>query len=196
MNLILLGPPGCGKGTQAVNLVKKYDYYQLSTGDMLRDAVANETQTGKIVKDVLASGKLVDDELIIKIMEEKLIATKSKPGRIFDGFPRTLIQANELEGLLKRYQMKLDLVIELVVDQHSLFERIQKRAQDSEEKRDDDNSVIVKKRLEVYNKETKPIVDFYSSKYNLNKIDGMQSCLLYTSPSPRDRQKSRMPSSA
>ena len=175
MNLILLGPPGCGKGTQAVNLVKKYDYYQLSTGDMLREAVANETQTGKIVKDVLASGKLVNDELIIKIMEEKLIATKSKPGRIFDGFPRTLIQANELEGLLKRNQMKLDLVIELVVDQHSLLERIMKRAQESEEKRDDDNSVIVKKRLEVYNKETKPIVDFYSSKYNLDKIDGMQS---------------------
>jgi len=175
MNLILLGPPGCGKGTQAVNLVEKYDYCQLSTGDMLREAVANETQTGKIVKDVLASGKLVDDELIIKIMEEKLIATKSKPGRIFDGFPRTLIQANELEGLLKRYQMKLDLVIELVVDQHSLLERILKRAKESEEKRDDDNSVIVKKRLEVYNKETKPIVDFYSSKYNLNKIDGMQS---------------------
>ena len=175
MNLILLGPPGCGKGTQAVNLVKKYDYYQLSTGDMLREAVANDTQTGKIVKDVLASGKLVDDELIIKIMEEKLIATKSKPGRIFDGFPRTLIQANELEGLLKRYQMKLDLVIELVVDQHSLLERILKRAQESEEKRDDDNSVIVKKRLEVYNKETKPIVDFYSSKNNLIKIDGMQS---------------------
>jgi len=175
MNLILLGPPGCGKGTQAINLVKKYDYCQLSTGDMLREAVANETQTGKIVKDVLASGKLVNDELIIKIMEEKLIATKSKPGRIFDGFPRTLIQANELEGLLKRNQMKLDLVIELVVDQHSLLERIMKRAQESEEKRDDDNSVIVKKRLEVYNKETKPIVDFYTSKYNLDKIDGMQS---------------------
>ncbi|MEC7671202.1 MAG: adenylate kinase [Pseudomonadota bacterium] len=175
MNLILLGPPGCGKGTQAINLVKKYDYCQLSTGDMLREAVANETQTGKIVKDILASGKLVNDELIIKIMEEKLIATKSKPGRIFDGFPRTLIQANELEGLLKRNQMKLDLVIELVVDQHSLLERIMKRAQESEEKRDDDNSVIVKKRLEVYNKETKPIVDFYSSKYNLDKIDGMQS---------------------
>ena len=175
MNLILLGPPGCGKGTQAVNLVEKYDYCQLSTGDMLREAVANETQTGKIVKDVLASGKLVDDELIIKIMEEKLIATKSNPGRIFDGFPRTLIQANELEDLLKRNKMKLDLVIELVVDQHSLLERILKRAQESEVRRDDDNSVIVKKRLEVYNKETKPIVDFYSSKYNLNKIDGMQS---------------------
>ncbi len=175
MNLILLGPPGCGKGTQASNLVKKYDYCQLSTGDMLREAVANETQTGKIVKDVLASGKLVDDELIIKIMEDKLIATKSMPGRIFDGFPRTLVQANELEGLLKRNQMKLDLVIELVVDQHALLKRILKRAQESEEKRDDDNSVIVKKRLEVYNKETMPIVDFYSSKYNLNKIDGMQS---------------------
>jgi len=174
MNLILLGPPGCGKGTQAINLVKKYDYCQLSTGDILREAVANETQTGKIVKDVLASGKLVDDGLIIKIMEEKIIETKSKPGRIFDGFPRTLTQANELEGLLKRFQMELNLVIELVVDQHSLIERIMKRAQESEEKREDDNSVIVEKRLEVYNRETKPIIDFYSSKYNLNKIDGMQ----------------------
>ena len=174
MNLILLGPPGCGKGTQAVNLVKKYDYCQLSTGDILREAVANETKTGKIVKDVLASGKLVDDGLIIKIMEEKIIETKSKPGRIFDGFPRTLTQANELEGLLKRFQMELNLVIELVVDQHSLIERIMKRAQESEEKREDDNSVIVEKRLEVYNRETKPIIDFYSSKYNLNKIDGMQ----------------------
>ena len=173
MNLILLGPPGCGKGTQAVNLVKKYDYCQLSTGDILRESVANETQTGKIVKDVLASGKLVDDGLIIKIMEEKIIETKSKPGRIFDGFPRTLTQANELEGLLKRFQMELNLVIELVVDQHSLIERIMKRAQESEEKREDDNSVIVEKRLEVYNRETKPIIDFYSSKYNLNKIDGM-----------------------
>ena len=175
MNLILLGPPGCGKGTQAVNLVKKYDYSQLSTGDILREAIAKKTPTGKIVKEVLASGKLVDDELIIKIMEEKIIETQSKPGRIFDGFPRTLIQANELEGLLERNQMKLDLIIELVVDEHDLMQRIMKRAQESAEKRVDDNSVIVKKRLEVYNKETKPIVNFYSSKYNLNKIDGMQS---------------------
>ena len=175
MNLILLGPPGCGKGTQAVNLVKKYDYSQLSTGDILREAIAKKTPTGKIVKEVLASGKLVDDELIIKIMEEKIIETQSKPGRIFDGFPRTLVQANELEGLLERNQMKLDLIIELVVDEHDLMQRIMKRAQESAEKRVDDNSVIVKKRLEVYNKETKPIVNFYSSKYNLNKIDGMQS---------------------
>ena len=175
MNLILLGPPGCGKGTQAVNLVKKYDYSQLSTGDILREAIAKKTPTGKIVEEVLASGKLVDDELIIKIMEEKIIETQSKPGRIFDGFPRTLIQANELEGLLERNQMKLDLIIELVVDEHDLMQRIMKRAQESAEKRVDDNSVIVKKRLEVYNKETKPIVNFYSSKYNLNKIDGMQS---------------------
>ena len=175
MNLILLGPPGCGKGTQAVNLVQKYDYCQLSTGDMLREAVANETQTGKIVKEVLASGKLVDDALIIKIMGDKLIETKTKPGRIFDGFPRTLNQANELEGLLERNQMELNLVIELVVDQDSLMERIMKRAEESKEKREDDNSAIVQKRLEVYNTETKPIVDFYSLKYNLNKIDGMQS---------------------
>ena len=162
MNLILLGPPGCGKGTQALNLVKKFDYYQLSTGDILREAIANETQTGKLVKDVLASGKLVEDELIIKIMEEKIVETKFKPGRIFDGFPRTIIQANELEGLFKHHQMNLDLIIELKVDEHALMSRIIKRAEESVEKRADDNSDIVKKRLEVYNKETKPIVDYLS----------------------------------
>ena len=145
MNLILLGPPGCGKGTQALNLVNKFDYYQLSTGDILREAIANETQTGKLVKDVLASGKLVEDELIIKIMEEKIVETKFKPGRIFDGFPRTIIQANELEGLFKHHQMSLDLIIELKVDEHALMSRIIKRAEESDEKRADDNSDIVKK---------------------------------------------------
>ena len=175
MNLILLGPPGCGKGTQALNLVKKFDYYQLSTGDILREAIANETQTGKLVKDVLASGKLVEDELIIKIMEEKIVETKFKPGRIFDGFPRTIIQANELEDLFKHHKMNLDLIIELKVDEHALMSRIIKRAEESVEKRADDNSDIVKKRLEVYNKETKPIIDYYSTKYEISSIDGMQS---------------------
>ena len=175
MNLILLGPPGCGKGTQAANLVDKFNYCQLSTGDILREAVANETATGKIVKDVLASGRLVEDELIIKIMEEKIIKKKSGPGLIFDGFPRTLIQANELERLLERNQMSLDLIIELEVDEGALLERIIKRAEESREKREDDNSDIVKRRLEVYNKETRPIVDFYSSRYTLNKVDGMKS---------------------
>ncbi len=175
MNLILLGPPGCGKGTQAANLVDKFNYCQLSTGDILREAVANETATGKIVKDVLASGRLVEDELIIKIMEEKIIKKKSGPGLIFDGFPRTLIQANELERLLERNQMSLDLIIELEVDEGALLERIIKRAEESREKREDDNSDIVKRRLEVYNKETRPIVDFYSSRYTVNKVDGMKS---------------------
>ena len=127
------------------------------------------------MKDVLASGKLVEDELIIKIMEEKIVETKFKPGRIFDGFPRTIIQANELEDLFKHHQMNLDLIIELKVDEHALMSRIIKRAEESVEKRADDNSDIVKKRLEVYNKETKPIVDYYSTKYEINSIDGMQS---------------------
>ena len=127
------------------------------------------------MKDVLASGKLVEDELIIKIMEEKIVETKFKPGRIFDGFPRTIIQANELEDLFKYHQMNLDLIIELKVDERALMSRIIKRAEESDEKRADDNSDIVKKRLEVYNKETKPIVDYYSTKYEISSIDGMQS---------------------
>ena len=108
-------------------------------------------------------------------MEEKIVETKFKPGRIFDGFPRTIIQANELEGLFKHHQMNLDLIIELKVDEHALMSRIIKRAEESVEKRADDNSDIVKKRLEVYNKETKPIVDYYSTKYEISSIDGMQS---------------------
>ena len=117
----------------------------------------------------------MEDELIIKIMEEKIVETKFKRGRIFDGFPRTIIQANELEGLFKHHQMSLDLIIELKVDEHALMSRIIKRAEESVEKRADDNSDIVKKRLEVYNKETKPIVDYYSTKYEISSIDGMQS---------------------
>ena len=102
MNLILLGPPGCGKGTQATYIVEKYGFVQLSTGDMLREAIKNNTPTGQIVKDVLASGKLVDNELILQIMKDKIEETAVSPGRIFDGFPRTLAQAEGLNALLSK----------------------------------------------------------------------------------------------
>jgi adenylate kinase len=174
MNLILLGPPGCGKGTQATYLVEKYGYVQLSTGDMLREAIKNNTPTGKIVKDVLASGKLVDNELILQIMKDKIEETTASPGRIFDGFPRTLAQAEGLNALLSQNHLSIDLLIELVVDQEELFERIQKRASESASVRDDDNADILSKRLDVYNQETKPIISYYERDYFVNKIDGMQ----------------------
>jgi adenylate kinase len=175
MNLVLLGPPGSGKGTQSEFIVKEYGYCQLSTGDILRQAVTNQTSTGIIVKDILASGKLVSDELIIKIMEEKLSETQSMSGRIFDGFPRTIMQAKNLEELLYKNEMKLDLIIELSVDENILIDRITKRASESSEKREDDSIQVLKKRLDVYNLETRPIIDYYSSKYQLHKIDGMIS---------------------
>ena len=174
MNLILLGPPGCGKGTQATYIVKKYDFVQLSTGDMLREAIKNNTPTGQIVKDVLASGKLVDNELILQIMKDKIEETASSPGRIFDGFPRTLAQAESLNELLSKNHLSIDLLIELVVDQEELFERIKKRASESDSVRDDDNADVLSKRLDVYNAETKPIISYYERDFFVNKIDGMQ----------------------
>ena len=174
MNLILLGPPGCGKGTQATYIVEKYGFVQLSTGDMLREAIKNNTPTGQIVKDVLASGKLVDNELILQIMKDKIEETALSPGRIFDGFPRTLAQAEGLNALLSKNHLSVDLLIELVVDQEELFERIKKRASESDSVRDDDNADVLSKRLDVYNAETKPIISYYERDFFVNKIDGMQ----------------------
>jgi len=174
MNLILLGPPGCGKGTQATYIVEKYGFVQLSTGDMLREAIKNNTPTGQIVKDILASGKLVDNELILQIMKDKIEKTASSPGRIFDGFPRTLAQAEGLNELLSKNHLSIDLLIELVVDQEELFERIKKRASESDSVRDDDNADVLSKRLDVYNAETKPIISYYERNFFVNKIDGMQ----------------------
>lgn len=174
MNLILLGPPGCGKGTQATYIVEKYGFVQLSTGDMLREAIKNNTPTGQIVKDVLASGKLVDNDLILQIMKDKIEETASSPGRIFDGFPRTLAQAEGLNELLSKNHLSIDLLIELVVDQEELFERIKKRAIESDSVRDDDNADVLTKRLDVYNAETKPIISYYERDFFINKIDGMQ----------------------
>ncbi len=174
MNLILLGPPGCGKGTQATYIVEKYGFVQLSTGDMLREAIKNNTPTGQIVKDVLASGKLVDNELILQIMKDKIEETALSPGRIFDGFPRTLAQAEGLNALLSKNHLSVDLLIELVVDQEELFERIKKRASESDSVRDDDNADVLSKRLDVYNEETKPIISYYERDFFVYKIDGMQ----------------------
>jgi adenylate kinase len=175
-NIILLGPPGAGKGTQAERLVAERGMVQLSTGDMLREAKSSGTEMGKRVAAVMEAGGLVTDEIVIGLIEEKL--QKGAPGGfIFDGFPRTLKQADALAELLARRGMALDAVIELVVDDKALVGRIVKRADDARAKglpvRKDDTPEVFEVRLREYYKNTAPLIGYYWAKKSLQQIDGM-----------------------
>lgn len=175
-NIILLGPPGAGKGTQAERLVKGRGMVQLSTGDMLRAARTSGTEMGRKVAAVLDAGGLVTDEIVIGLIEEKL-AQGAPGGFIFDGFPRTLPQADALAGLLARRGMALDAVIELVVDDAALVGRIVKRADDARAAglpvRKDDTPEVFDVRLREYYKNTAPLIGYYWAKGNLSRVDGM-----------------------
>jgi adenylate kinase len=179
MKLILLGPPGAGKGTQSQRLVEKYNIVQLSTGDMLRAAVAAETPVGLKAKDIMASGGLVSDDIVIAIVSERIEQPDCQNGFILDGFPRTVAQAEALDTLLESKKTSLDCVIELVVDEAILLSRIEKRASETLEKggviRDDDNPEAFKKRLVSYKELTMPLSDYYRQKGILKTVDGMQS---------------------
>lgn len=175
-NIILLGPPGAGKGTQAERLVKERGMVQLSTGDMLREAKSSGTEMGKRVAAVMEAGGLVTDDIVIGLIEEKL--QKGAPGGfIFDGFPRTLKQADALADLLARKGLSLDAVIELVVDDKALVGRIVKRADDARAKglavRKDDTPEVFEVRLREYYKNTAPLIGYYWAKKSLQQIDGM-----------------------
>ena len=172
MNLIFLGAPGSGKGTQAVALCKKYFLAHLSTGDMLRAAVASQTPLGLRVKEIMARGDLVPDQVVIDLIKEALRGVR---GFILDGFPRTVPQAEALESLLETHGMGLDAVIDLHVEEEELVRRIQGRAQDSGEARADDNVDSIKRRFGVYGEQNAPLVAFYARKGLLRKVDGMQS---------------------
>ncbi|MEQ9695256.1 adenylate kinase [Shimia sp. SDUM112013] len=176
MNLILLGPPGAGKGTQAQFLVEERDMIQLSTGDMLREAKASGSEMGKIVAEVMDSGGLVTDEIVIGLIREKLEGDK-KGGFIFDGFPRTLAQADALAELLAEKGEKLDAVIEMQVDDETLVKRIVNRAAEAVAAggtaRADDNEESVRIRLMEYYKKTAPLIGYYHAKGNLSSIDGL-----------------------
>jgi adenylate kinase len=175
-NVILLGPPGAGKGTQAKRLEETRGMVQLSTGDMLRAARTSGTEMGRKVAEVMERGQLVTDEIVIGLIEEKLEAGAAG-GFIFDGFPRTLKLADALGALLKRRGMKLDAVIELVVDDTALVGRIVKRAEEAraagEAVRKDDTPEVFEVRLREYYKSTAPLIGYYWAKGDLVQIDGM-----------------------
>ena len=176
MRLILLGPPGAGKGTQAQRIVDDYSIVQLSTGDMLRAAVAAETPVGLQAKEIMARGDLVTDSVVIQIVSDRIDEPDCANGFILDGFPRTVAQAEALEKLLDEKDMALDTTVELAVDETALLARIEKRASETEGgARADDNAEALKKRLDVYREQTAPLIAFYKQKGLLKTVDGMQS---------------------
>ena len=171
VNLVLFGPPAAGKGTQAKRLVTERGLVQLSTGDMLRAAIAAESDLGKRVKAVLEAGDLVSDEIVIALIEEQLPAAEKAGGAIFDGFPRTLAQAKALDVLLKGQGARIDRVIRLKVADDMLLQRIAKRF--AESGRPDDNPETFKVRLSAYNTQTAPLLPYYEGQGKLVEVDGM-----------------------
>lgn len=175
MRLILLGPPGAGKGTQAQRIVEAFDIVQLSTGDMLRAAVAAETPVGLQAKEIMARGELVTDSVVIGIVSDRIDEPDCANGFILDGFPRTVAQAGALETLLESKDLNLNTTVELAVDETALLARIEKRASETVGgARADDNADALKKRLDVYREQTAPLIDFYEGKGLLKSVDGMQ----------------------
>ncbi len=177
MRLILLGPPGAGKGTQAQRLVAKYGIVQLSTGDMLRAAVKASTPLGKQVQDIMARGALCPDEIVVGIVEQRVEQPDARKGFILDGFPRTVPQAEALDRMLERHSLALDAVIELRVDEAALLKRIETRVAEmqarGESLRDDDKPEVLHRRLSAYRGQTAPLIAYYQQHGMLHTIDGM-----------------------
>ena len=179
MRIILLGPPGSGKGTQAQRLIHRYGIVQLSTGEMLRAAVAAQTPVGLKAKDIMAGGGLVPDELVIGIISDRLDQPDAAKGFILDGFPRTEPQAEALDELLRKKRLKLDAVIELRVNESALLQRVETRVAEmrarGEEVRVDDTAEVLVKRLASYRTQTEPLIHYYSERRKLLTVDGMMT---------------------
>ena len=170
MNIILFGPPGAGKGTQSKYLVKKLNGFQISTGDLLRDEIKNETEIGKLIINDMNYGKFVSDEIVNKIIKIHIFDSYKKNKLIFDGYPRSLSQAKNLNSLLKSSNQKIDFIFFLNVNKDTIIKRIERRK--FLEKRSDDDLNTILKRYDTYMDTTKPVLDFYSKNPNFYEIDG------------------------
>jgi adenylate kinase len=179
MRIILLGPPGSGKGTQAQRLVQRYGIVQLSTGEMLRAAVAAGTPVGLRAKDIMASGGLVPDDVVVGVIADRIELPDARKGFILDGFPRTVPQAEALDDLLRHKHLKLDAVIELRVNESALLQRVETRVAEMQargaEVRVDDTPEVLTKRLATYRSLTEPLIHYYSERRKLLTVDGMMT---------------------
>lgn len=175
MQLIMFGPPGAGKGTQSARLEERYGYKQLSTGDMLRELSKSGTELGNQLKEVLESGQLVSDDIMVSMIEQRIQQPDCKDGFILDGFPRTEAQTKALDTMLSKRGTTIDAVVVMEVDEDELFKRIENRAKEAGEgnARADDNAETLRKRLKVYHDETAPVLPFYVAKGVVKRIDGM-----------------------
>ena len=170
MNVIIFGPPGAGKGTQALNIVKKFKLYQISTGDLLRNEVRNQTNIGKDIENIISKGDFATDEIVNELIKNEIFKPRNKNKLIFDGYPRSLSQAKNLDFLLSNSNQKIDFIFFLNVKKETVIDRIEKRK--VIEKRTDDNLTTILKRYDTYMETTKPVLDFYSKKANFYEIDG------------------------
>ena len=170
MNIIIFGPPGAGKGTQAKNLANKLHNFQVSTGDMLRDEIRKDTEIGKKIINNMNDGKFVDDEIVNKLLEKIIFDPKKKNKLIFDGYPRTINQAKNLDNLLSKSNQKIDYIFFLNVNKNSIIKRLEKRK--ILEKRSDDEADTILKRYDTYMDITKPVLEYYSKNKNFHEIDG------------------------
>ena len=172
MNVIIFGPPGAGKGTQAINISKKFNLYQISTGDLLRNEVKKKTEIGKHIENIISKGDFATDEIVNELIKKAIFDKDKKNKLIFDGYPRSLSQAKNLELLMKDSNQKIDFIFFLNVSKETIISRIEKRK--ILEKRADDNLTTILKRYDTYMMTTKPVLDFYSKKPNFHEIDGSE----------------------
>ena len=172
MNVIIFGPPGAGKGTQAQKIVKKFNLYQISTGDLLRAEVKNQTDIGKDIENIISKGDFATDEIVNELIKKVVFDEQKKNKLIFDGYPRSLGQAKNLDLLLDDSNQKIDFIFFLNVNKETIIKRIEKRK--ILEKRSDDNLNTILKRYDTYMETTKPVLDFYSKNQNFYEIDGSE----------------------